>query len=101
MGYTGLDYNIRILQQNPHWIEEAHELGLLVIVWETNNPDAQWMEWAIDNDVDYITTDFPVIAQEMILADKQSLHSFMDSITSFFPPDDTTTQRIYHASNHT
>jgi len=83
LGYTGLDYNIRILQQNPHWIEEAHELGLLVIVWEANNPDAQWMEWAIDNDVDYITTDFPVIAQEMILEDKHSLHSFMTSITSF------------------
>lgn len=82
LGYSGLDYNIRVLQENPHWISEAHKLGLFVNVWEANNPDTQWMEWAIGNDVDYITTDFPVTAQEMILDDKYSLSYFLDIIIS-------------------
>ncbi|HBG54446.1 MAG TPA: glycerophosphodiester phosphodiesterase, partial [Rikenellaceae bacterium] len=35
-GYTGLDYNMRVLKANPQWIARAKELGLSVNVWTVN-----------------------------------------------------------------
>lgn len=57
-GYSGLDYNIRILKENPWWIRRAHELGLTVNVWTVNRPED--FHYFILSGADYITTDHPL-----------------------------------------
>ena len=61
---TGLDYNLKVMQNNKHWIEEAHKLKMTVNVW-TVNKDADLQEM-IAAGVDFITTDKPTVAKEMI-----------------------------------
>ncbi|WP_114749490.1 glycerophosphodiester phosphodiesterase [Pleomorphovibrio marinus] len=63
-GYFGLDYNIRVMKENPNWFEEARELGLNINVWTVNNRED--MEWLLDQNVDYITTDEPELLFEML-----------------------------------
>ena len=61
---SGIDYNIRVLQANKHWINEAKNLKMSVNVWTVNNEaDIQEM---IDAGVDYITTDKPTVAKRMV-----------------------------------
>ena len=57
-GYTGLDYNMRVLKANPQWISRAKELGLSVNVWTVNRPED--FHYFIQSGVDYITTDYPL-----------------------------------------
>lgn len=57
LGYTGINYNIFMLRYKPHWIEEAHALGMKVGVWTVNH--RCHASWAAKRDVDYITTDKP------------------------------------------
>lgn len=64
IGCAGLDYNLGVIRKHPEWITEAHELGLKVNVW-TVNKDKD-MEWLIDRGVDFITTNEPVLLQELI-----------------------------------
>lgn len=66
LGLTGIDYNISTLRNNPHWVEEAHRLGLTVNVW-TVNSEAELKE-SISMGVDFITTDHPQLAEKMIEA---------------------------------
>jgi glycerophosphoryl diester phosphodiesterase len=61
---TGIDYNLKALQTNKHWIDEARKLKMTVNVWTVNN-EADMQEM-IDAGVDYITTDRPTIAKELI-----------------------------------
>jgi glycerophosphoryl diester phosphodiesterase len=56
-GYTGIDYNIGVMQKNPEWIKQSQALGLTVNVWTVN--DTERIQWCIDQKVDYITTDNP------------------------------------------
>ena len=63
-GYTGIDYHINTLKQNPEWIEQAHELGMTVNVWTVN--DTETMQWFIDHKVDYITTDNPLEVNRLL-----------------------------------
>ena len=56
-GYSGLDYNMRILKANPHWIPQAKKLGLTVNVWTVNRPED--IHYFTLSGVDYITTDNP------------------------------------------
>ena len=63
-GYFGFDYNIRVLRENPHWIDEAHELGLTVNSWTVNKRED--MEWLLENNVEFITTDEPELLLELI-----------------------------------
>lgn len=64
MGLNGFDYHVKVMYQKPEWVKEAHELGQKVNVWTVNKPeDIQYM---IDLKVDYITTDEPVLVQEML-----------------------------------
>lgn len=58
LGYTGIDYNISVMQKNPQWIKQSHDLGLTVNVWTVNDPEQ--IKWCIDQKVDYITTDNPL-----------------------------------------
>ena len=63
-GYAGLSYNLNILMNRPEWIVRAHELGLEVTLWMTNQPDI--VEWGIRHQVDFVSSDDPVMAKETI-----------------------------------
>ena len=63
-GYAGIDYHYNVLRHNPTWIDEAHQLGLEVNVWTVNQEDI--MRWAIDQGIDYITTDEPEQLQALL-----------------------------------
>jgi glycerophosphoryl diester phosphodiesterase len=64
MGCTGLDYNFKILKKKKGWIKQAHKLGMYVNVWTVNKEED--IRWAIQNGVDYITTDDPMLVQKLI-----------------------------------
>ncbi|MBP3533394.1 MAG: glycerophosphodiester phosphodiesterase, partial [Alistipes sp.] len=49
---------------NPKWIKRAHKLGMTVNVWTVNKEED--LRWVIENGVDYITTDNPVLAKKLI-----------------------------------
>ncbi|MBC3538598.1 glycerophosphodiester phosphodiesterase [Rufibacter sediminis] len=60
----GLDYHQSVLQKNPHWIPEAHQLGLTVNVWTVNTPEM--MDWLLERKADFITTNEPELLLEKI-----------------------------------
>lgn len=64
MGCTGIDYNIGRLKKMKGWIKQAHKLGLTVNAW-TVNKEAD-IRWCIQNGVDFITTDDPVLVKNII-----------------------------------
>lgn len=69
-GINGIDYNYRTINKHPEWVNEAHKLGMKVNVWTVNSlKDIQKM---IDLQVDYITTDYPLEATELIKKNKNS-----------------------------
>lgn len=63
-GFFGFDYNIKILRDKPHWIQEAQSLGLTVNSWTVNQEED--MVWLLDQEVDFITTDEPEALLEII-----------------------------------
>ena len=64
MGCDGIDYNIRALKKHKNWIKQAKKLGLTVNVWTVNKD--QDIRWCIQNGVDIITTDDPVLVKTII-----------------------------------
>ena len=64
MGCAGIDYNYKILQKRKHWIKQAHKAHMYVNAWTVNKEDD--IRWCIQNGVDYITTDNPVLVQRII-----------------------------------
>lgn len=64
LGFSGLDYHYNVIQKNPSWVEEAHNLGLKVNVWTVN--DAPIITEMIGRGVDFITTNEPVLVEEII-----------------------------------
>ncbi len=64
IGLSGLDYHYSVLIAHPGWINDAHSLGLTVNAWTVNDPAA--IRKLIDLGADFITTDEPVIAKEMV-----------------------------------
>lgn len=64
LNYTGINYSIKIMRLHPRWIRKAHELGMEVGIWTANNRND--MEWAIRHNVDYITTDNPLLGLELL-----------------------------------
>ncbi|SIN79848.1 glycerophosphodiester phosphodiesterase [Algoriphagus halophilus] len=63
-GFFGFDYNIGVLKKNPHWIQEAQELGLTVNSWTVNKEED--MKWLLEQGADFITTDEPELLLELI-----------------------------------
>lgn len=63
-GCAGPDYHYSVFQKNPEWIKECHNLGLKVNAWTVN--EAKDMEWLIAQDVDFITTNEPVLLEEVL-----------------------------------
>jgi glycerophosphoryl diester phosphodiesterase len=67
IGAAGIDYHVSVFKNKPEWVKESHDLGLKVNVWTVNTPeDIQQM---IDLNVDFITTDEPLLVKEVL--DKQ------------------------------
>ena len=64
MGCTGIDYKYGVLKAKKHWIKQAHKLGLTVNVWTVNKEED--IRWCIQNGVDYITTDDPMLVRKLI-----------------------------------
>ena len=64
IGSAGPDYNLSVFREKPEWIKESQDLGLKVNVWTVNNEKD--MEWLIENNVDFITTDEPLLLQEIL-----------------------------------
>ncbi len=64
MGIMGLDYHYSNFEQHPEWVKEAHDLGMIVNVWTVNKEDL--LQKMIDLNVDFITTDIPEKALEMV-----------------------------------
>ncbi len=64
IGAAGIDYNVAVIKNNPGWVKESHDLGLKVNVWTVNSPeDIQQM---IDLNVDFITTDEPLLVKKLL-----------------------------------
>jgi beta-galactosidase len=68
-GYSGLDYNMRVLRENPQWIPQAKQLGLTVNVWTVNRPED--IHYFTLSGVDYITTDNPAYAPVALWQDPE------------------------------
>ena len=64
MGCTSIDYNFKVLQKKKGWIKQAHKQGLVVNAWTVNKEED--IRWCIQNGVDVITTDEPVLAKKII-----------------------------------
>lgn len=64
LGCAGADYHHSVFRKHPEWIKECHNLGMKVNAWTVN--DAKTMEWLIDQDIDFITTNEPVLLQEIL-----------------------------------
>lgn len=63
-GFFGFDYNIKVLKDKPEWIKEAQELGLTVNAWTVNSKED--LEWLLDKNPDFITTDQPELLFEIL-----------------------------------
>lgn len=63
-GCAGPDYHYSVFKKHPEWIKECHDLGMKVNAWTVN--DAKDMEWLIDLGADFITTNEPVLLEEII-----------------------------------
>lgn len=64
MGCAGPDYHISAFRKHPEWIKESHDLGMKVNAWTVNSPED--MKWLIENKVDFITTNEPVVLQKLV-----------------------------------
>ena len=64
MGCKGIDYRYTVLKKRKNWIKQAHKLGMYVNAWTVNKDED--IRWCIQNGVDYITTDDPVLVQNII-----------------------------------
>lgn len=64
VGITGIDYHHSLLLLNPDYIERAHKLGMTVNVWTVN--DRNKIDTFVKLGVDYITTDDPMLAKEVM-----------------------------------
>ena len=63
-GCAGLDYSLAVMKKHPEWIEQCHNLGLNVNIWTVNQRDD--LQWCIDHGADFITTNDPLLLQQMI-----------------------------------
>lgn len=64
LGLAGIDYSAKVLRRHPEWIEQAHKLGLEVNVWTVDSEED--MQYFIDQNVDYITTNYPEQLQALL-----------------------------------
>ena len=64
IGAAGMDYHYKVFMAHPEWIKECHDLGLKTNAWTVNKKED--LQWCIDNGIDFITTNEPVLLQKML-----------------------------------
>jgi glycerophosphoryl diester phosphodiesterase len=64
MDIAGIDYKYDVLKKKPKWIKSCQKRGLKVNVWTVDDEDK--LRWVIEQGVDYITSDNPVLATKLI-----------------------------------
>lgn len=64
LGFAGPDYHLGVFRKHPEWIQECHDLNLKVNVWTVDKVED--MQWLIEQKVDFITTNEPVLLQETL-----------------------------------
>lgn len=64
IGGTGADYHVSVFRSHPDWIKRLHDLGLTVNIWTVDSPAD--IQWCIDHEADYITTDEPELAMQLV-----------------------------------
>lgn len=65
-GFYGLDYNYRVYRNQPDWIRESKDLGLIINAWTVNTEEE--MNHLLDQKVEFITTDEPELLLEVLKA---------------------------------
>ncbi|HET8735176.1 MAG TPA: glycerophosphodiester phosphodiesterase family protein, partial [Pricia sp.] len=60
-GIDGADYHFEVFKKHPEWIESAKDNDIVLNAWTVNDPAN--MEWLLERDFDFITTNEP----EMLL----------------------------------
>ncbi len=64
IGCSSIDCNFKVLKKKKGWIKQAHKLGLTINTWTVNKEED--IRWCIQNGVDCITTDEPVLAKKIV-----------------------------------
>ena len=62
----GIDYNSGVFQKKPEWITAAKKNNLTINVWTVNDPAL--MDWFLQQQVDFITTNEPELLLKKINA---------------------------------
>lgn len=62
-GYTGIDYEDKVFNENPDWIAKAKELGLVTNVWTVNNLHEIKRFFRLG--MDFVTTNKPEKAKDI------------------------------------
>ena len=62
--FFGFDYNIKVVEKNSGWVPDAHQRKLTVNVWTVN--DREKMEWLLNQNVDFITTNEPELLLSLV-----------------------------------
>ena len=68
LGINGIDYYKKVLSKNPEWISQAKQNNVLTNVWTVNSDDK--IKYFVDKNIDFITTDEPLKALEIIRSAK-------------------------------
>lgn len=63
-GINGIDYHYISLNLHPQWVKKAHKTGMSVNTWTVN--DKSMMERMMKKHVNFITTDKPLEAREVM-----------------------------------
>ena len=63
LGATGADYNYWAFHKNPEWLRDLKELKMTSNMWTVDNIEE--MKWCIQNGIDLVTTNEPIIFQEL------------------------------------
>ena len=61
---AGADYHISAFRSNPTWIKQLHDMGKKVNIWTVDKPAD--IQFCIDHQADFITTNEPELAAEMV-----------------------------------
>ena len=64
MGAAGGDYNHGVYLRNPSWLAYMKEHKMVSNVWTVNHPVD--MIWAIEQQIDFLTTDRPDLFLELV-----------------------------------
>lgn len=70
MGIMGLDYYHTVFLEHPEWISEAHGLGMICNAWTISKEEN--INPMLDLGIDFVTTNNPVLATELIAARKEA-----------------------------